>query len=101
MMPDTCVPTSISVTGFTVPVAVTELLMEIVVTLPVSMEILSLDEGLRSTPATTRTATAQRMIIINFLLFFFILCCFLSFLIDVEDFDVHKCHIFGLEKRLR
>ena len=27
MMPDTCVPTSTSVTGSTVPVAVTELLM--------------------------------------------------------------------------
>ena len=76
-MPDTCVPTSTSVTGAIVPVAVTELEMSFLLTVAVTYEILCLVapplKAHIATPVTTIMATPMRMIFFLFMVIFTIL----------------------------
>ena len=110
MIPDTCVPTSTSVTGSTVPVAVTELRIVMRLVAAVSSVIPVCFEGRsanQSPQAATRAATRTAV------LFRFIFMCFsfvfsgrfrspegLSSLIDVEQPDVEQRHVLGLQHLL-
>ena len=73
MIPDTCVPTSTSITGSMVPVAVTEL--EISPLLTVALAYITLcfaGEPVKNQippPTTTATATAIRIIFFVFILY--------------------------------
>ena len=70
MMPETCVPTSTSVTGSTVPVAVTELRIVMRLVGVVSSVIPSPFEGRSTSHSTTaaRTTAAAIRILFRFIL---------------------------------
>ena len=108
MMPETWVPTSTSVTGSTVPVAITEL--RIVMRLVAAVcSVMSSVRGERSqshAPQTTATAaSAARSVFFRFM--FMVLSFVLSIfgvgtpsLVDVEQLDVEQRHVLGLQHLL-
>ena len=96
-MPDTCVPTSTSVTGSTVPVAVTTFVIDERETLAVSSETLPPPflPVSRKQPATTTIAAAVHTMI------FFFLSISISMLFDYLLFNKPRSRSCGaIQKRV-